>query len=115
MAFLSVLVATGTMTSSGSVVGEVAYVVVGPNEIDFVPLFLLTPSLRKDDLIRGETSDVDPIGIDLVNKAAKSKVGGTLSCGTGASGGSRLDPDPNTVEQEDDDDDEEEEEEEVEK
>lgn len=64
--------------------------VVGPNEIDLVPL-LLTPSLRKEDLIRGAASaaeDEEPMGIDLVNRAAKSKVGGTLICGTGASGGS---------------------------
>ncbi len=62
--------------------------VVGPNEMDLVPL-LLTPSLRKEDLIRGTASAEDePMGIDLVNRAAKSKVGGTLICGTGASGGS---------------------------
>jgi hypothetical protein len=90
MVFLRVLVAAG-MTSSGSVVGDVAYVVIGPNEMDLVP-FLLTPSLRKEDFIRGSaaaTAD-DPIGIDLVNRAAKSKVGGMLSCGTGANGGSWL-------------------------
>lgn len=89
--FLRVLVAAGMTKSSGSVVGDVAYVVIGPNEMDLVP-FLLTPSLRKEDFIRGASSAAadEPIGIDLVNRAAKSKVGGMLSCGTGANGGSLL-------------------------
>lgn len=88
MVFLNVLVAAGRMSSSGSVVGDVAYVVVGPKEIDLAPL-LLTPSLRKEDLIRGAVSVAEaPMGMDLVNRAAKSKEGGTFSCGTGARGGS---------------------------
>lgn len=77
--FLKVLVAKG-MTSSGSVVGEVAYVVVGPNEMDLP--FLLTPSVRKEDFgILDWLVAASPWPpLDFANNnEAKSNVGGTSS------------------------------------
>ena len=51
---------------------------MGPNEMDLLAAatrLLLTP--RREDLILGVVSSGGPI--DLVNRAAKSKVGGTES------------------------------------